>query len=136
MNANQKDQLLQMKLERSGVKISEDDARVLRRAEITLRNWASLECGGGDNYASWCIERDERGRPYMVTYPHPQTGGPSRRKIADREAGALRRVADVCARNGLFFYRQPDPRGCALYVSREPIVEGDYMSRSVGCCVI
>ena len=50
----------------------------------------------------------------------------TRTPIADREAGALRRVRAVCAANGLHFYHQGDPRGCALYVAREPLDGSNY----------
>ena len=37
---------------------------------------------------------------------------------ADRVAKATLRVAEVCDRNGLEFFHQGDPRGCALYLSK------------------
>ena len=113
--------------------LSIDDVNTLRRAEKTLHRWGELECGDGNNYASWAIERDEEtGVPYMVTYPH---NAPSyRRRIPDREEGALRRIADVCKRNVLHFYHQTDPRGCALYVSSGPLSSSDY-SNGVAVCV-
>lgn len=105
--------------------VSFSAADVLRRAEIVLHRWAEQECGDGNDYASWSIERDEETNvPYRCWYPH--TGTMTRTKIADKEAGALRRVAIVCKANGLHFYHQTDPRGCALYVSREPITDTDY----------
>lgn len=105
--------------------ITTDDARILRRAEMTLHRWAELECGDGNDFASWSIERDEvTGKPFNVTYPHKGTS--YRSPCPDREAGALRRVAEVCQRNGLHFHHQTDPRGCALYVSREPLKDNDY----------
>lgn len=51
--------------------------------------------------------------------------------IPDREAGALRRVAAVCAALGCHYYHQTDPRGCALYVSRDKLNDADY-TRGVG----
>jgi hypothetical protein len=105
--------------------IGVDDANVLRRAQMTLHRSAELECGDGNDYASWAIERDEEtGKPYMCRYPH--NGKMHRSRIADREAGALRRIAEVCKRNDLHFYHQGDPRGCALYVAREPLDESNY----------
>ena len=106
--------------------ITTDDANTLRRAERTLTRWAELECGDGNDWASWSIERDEvTGKPYRHTYPHDGTVT-HRLAVADREAGALRRVAEVCQRNGLHFYHQTDPRGCALYVAREPLTDTQY----------
>lgn len=110
---------------REGVEIDTHDAAKLRRAGLTLHRWAELECGDGNDYASWCLERDEAtGVPYMVTYPH--TGKERRHRIADREAGALRTVREVCARVGLHWYHQGDPRGAALRVSREALTDMNY----------
>ncbi len=109
-----------------------EDASILRRAEITLHRWAEQECGDSNDHASWAIERDEKtGKPFMVRYPHK---GESRRSaIHDREAGALKRVRAVCSRLGLHFFQQSDPRGCALYVSNEPLTDSDY-TRGVAIC--
>src|SRR5690349_23937330 len=110
---------------RCNVSLSFDDANTLRRAQMTLHRWSEQECGDGDNYKSWAIERDETtNKPFMAIYPHQ--GQSSRYPIADREAGALRRIKDVCKRNGLHFYHQGDPRGCALYVSHEPLPDNNY----------
>lgn len=90
----------------------------LRRIEMTLHRWAEQECGDGNDFASWNIERDETtGKPFRCVYPH---SGPSRRyPVADRENGALRRLAGIMAGHaGLWSYHQGDPRGCALYVGR------------------
>jgi hypothetical protein len=98
----------------------------LRRIEMTLHRWAELECGDGNDYASWAIERDEQsGLPYLVTYPHD--GKTRRTRVADRETGALKRLARIVkARNereavndgsrDVLAYHQTDPRGCALYL--------------------
>jgi hypothetical protein len=96
-----------------------EDALTLRRIEKTLHRWAELECGDGNDYKSWPIERDEEtGRPFMCTYPHH--GNSYRTAIADREAGALRRLEKImCQHPELEAYRQSDPRGCALYIVRK-----------------
>ena len=110
---------------RLGIPVAEYQARGLRRCQMTLHRWAELECGDGDNYKSWAIERDEKtGRPYMCIYPHQ--GANSRYIVPDRERGALRRVAKLCAELGLHYFHQTDPRGCALYVSREPLTDSNY----------
>lgn len=109
-----------------------EDAYTLRRAEMVLHRWAEQECGDGNDYASWAIERDEEtGKPFMVTYPH--TGKSRRSAIPDRESGALKRVRSVCSRLGLYFFHQGDPRGCALYVSNEPLTDSGY-TRGVAIC--
>lgn len=114
-----------------GISLSFDDANTLRRAELTLQHWAEQECGGGNDYQSWAIERDETtGIAYRVIYPHK--GDVRRYRIRDMERGALRRVAEVCQRNNLHFFHQTDPRGCTLYVSKEPLTDSDY-TNGVGC---
>lgn len=125
---------------------SEAEAEILRRAERTLHRWAELECGDGNSSASWAIERDEAtGKPYIVTYPH--NGPTRRRRIADRETGAWRRVnAVVSARNArtrlrkdkITPYHQGDPRGVALYLVRASDVPAgasvdSYYSRGIAC---
>jgi hypothetical protein len=92
-----------------------EDAHNLRRAEMTLHRWAEQECGDGDDYKSWSIERDEAtGKPFLCIYPH--NGTKKRYPTPDREKGALLRVAAICKRLNLSFHYQTDPRGCALYV--------------------
>lgn len=122
----------QMDRLRETLGLSVEDAEVLFRAERVLQRWAAMECGDGNDFASWIIERDEdTDVPYLVTYPH--TGKSYRRKVADREKGALKRVAALCAARGLHFYHQSDPRGCALYVSREPLAANDYTRGTAMC---
>ena len=101
-------------LARLGFDYAEREA--LLRIERTLARWGELECGNGNNHASWVVERDEAtGKPFMVT--HPNAGKSYRRAIPDREAGALKRLAKLMgARPHLLAYHQGDPRGCCLYV--------------------
>jgi hypothetical protein len=121
-------------LNNRGINIGFDDANTLRRAEKTLHRWAELECGDGNNYASWSIERDEETDiPYLMTYRHDQPK-PSRRRIADKEKGALKRIDAICKFYGIHYYHQTDPRGCALYISAEPIKDNDY-TRGTSICV-
>jgi len=92
--------------------ISADDARALRRIAMTLHRWHELECG--IDYG--CIERDEEtGAPYWL---NAHTGRRAYR-VADREKGALKRLAAIMARYpALSAYVQGDPRGAALYILR------------------
>lgn len=103
--------------------LSHDEATQLRRIEMTLSRWSELECGNSNQYTSWAIERDEEtGRPFMVTHGYDYgTGSPiTRTPIADREAGALKRLKAIMARHPkLWYFHQSDPRGCALYVGRK-----------------
>jgi len=131
MTARNATYALMQKLSTRGISASFDDANTLRRAQLTLHHWAELECGDSNDYASWSIERDEHtDLPYLYTHPHK--GEFRKCRIADREAGALKRVAEVCKRIGAHFYHQTDPRGCALYVSNEPLPDHDY-TRGVAC---
>lgn len=96
--------------------ITESDAFSLRRISMTLHRWFELECGDGNSFASWSIERDETtDKPYMVYYPN--NGKSYRHAVADREKGAYKRLAAIMARYPLLMsYVQGDPRGCALYI--------------------
>ena len=53
--------------------------------------------------------------------------------VPDREKGALARVEALCKRLDLHYYHQTDPRGCALYVSNEPLPDNAY-SNGIACC--
>ena len=132
-NAMQKTAKLARAIQARGVAIDFDDAQTLRRAAMTLHRWAEGECG--DSYGN-LIERDEvTGKPFLTSDWGTRwgvVGRRVRRPIADREAGALRRVAEVCDKHGLYYRHQQDPRGCALFVDSEPIPNNDY-TRGVAC---
>lgn len=105
---------IQQRLATRGIALDFNTVNTLRRAERTLHTWAEKECGDGNDYASWSIERDETTQiPYLCTYQH--SGKNYRTRIADRETGALKRIAKICKSAGLDYYHQTDPRGCALY---------------------
>lgn len=110
-----------------------DESAALRRIEMTLQRWGEQECGDGNEYGSWAIERDEAsGKPFRVHHHYLHGRGKdytTRHAIADREAGALRRLAAIVfARNNrawalnentgnhIFAYHQGDCRGCNLYL--------------------
>ena len=123
------------RLERAG--ISTDDAFALRRISMTLQRWHELECGDGNGY----IERDETtGKPRYINCNARYLGANDARRgyvIADREAGALRRLGAIMARYPtLRAYVQGDPRGCALYILRPddaPVGQEDsHYSRGIG----
>jgi hypothetical protein len=118
-----------------------DESAALRRIEMTLQRWGEHECNGD-------IQRDEAtDKPYRV---YEQSSSAKRYPVADREAGALRRLkAIVWARNGrvsppihvpsspakiqedpktrgqlIEAYHQGDCRGCMLYlVTREQLTD-------------
>jgi hypothetical protein len=118
-----------------------DEADTLCRIERTLQRWGELECGDGNEYGSWAIERDETtGKPFMCHYTH--TGqSPRRYAVPDREKGALRRLAVLMEKHQLYqAYHQTDPRGCALYiVLRSDVPDGSDISslytRGLAVCV-
>lgn len=109
---------------------SYDEAAALRRIEMTLTRWHELECGNGNDYSSWAIERDDNGdgKPFMVTHPHQ--GKSYRTAIADRERGALKRLDKIMdAHQDFLAYVQGDCRGCALYIlSKKDVRDGEDVS--------
>lgn len=117
--------------------IDHDDALALRRIAMTLHRWHELECGDSNDYVSFGIERDEAtGKPFMVYHRFGQKH-PEREAIADRESGALKRLAKIMAKYpSLRAYQQGDPRGAALYILRPGDVPegedaGSYYSRGL-----
>ena len=114
--------------------IRRHDAEALRRIEMTLHRWHELECGTGDKYASWSIERDENGEgpAYLVT--HYPDGKTCRRRIADRETGAKKRLAAIMERYPKFLaFIQTDPRGGALYIVLREHVGKDDTPAAIDC---
>jgi hypothetical protein len=130
--------------------ISRDDAEALRRIAMTLHRWHELECGDSNDYASWCItrgkqtlgpkdpatgkrawlfEHDDNGTPFEERHIHTENKA-RYTPIADRERGALKRLAAIMARYpGFASYVQGDPRGAALYIMRPgDVKEGDDLS--------
>jgi hypothetical protein len=106
-----------------------DECEKMRRISLTLRRWFELECGKGNDWADWAIERDENGegRTFMVTHYHPRNGSQARTTkspVADRETGARRRLAAIIeernnrAPGKVETYIQTDPRGASLYILR------------------
>lgn len=125
MSARNDTRALMQQLGARGISLSFDEANTLRRAQLTLHRWAERECNGG-------IQRDDDTDVPYRHWKHEQ-GVVIRSRIADREAGALRRVGAICKAHGLHFYHQTDPRGCALYVSNEPLLDNNY-THGVACC--
>jgi len=119
---------------------SRSDAETLRRVSMTLHRWHELECGTSNG----AIERDEKtGVPYWYNANSRYLAANDPRaysRVADREAGALKRLAKVMAAHpALQSYVQGDPRGAALYILRAgDVPEGQsadaYYSRGVVVC--
>lgn len=127
------DQLLRL-----GIKYAH--AVELRRISMTLHRWHELECGDGNDHASWCLVRGKKqgkefeytddGKPYLEIHRHSENK-PSYSVRPDRERGALRRLAGIMkSYPALSAYVQTDPRGCALYIG-EGLTDSNY-SRGVG----
>lgn len=133
MNARSATYTVMQRFTARGLSISFEDANALRRAELTLQRWGEQECGDGNDYQSWSIERDDTtGIPYRCIYRHNENKV-RRHRIPDRERGALRRIKAICVFYGLHYFHQTDPRGCALYVDREPIRE-DHYTNAIAVC--
>ena len=96
------------------------DVRHLLTQEKFLHSWHEKECGNDYGCIQW---EDVNGteRPFWLSNRNYKTS-PMRDNYIPRRA----RLAEWCAERGLHFYIQPDPRGCALYVSRQPIPENNY----------
>ena len=119
---------------------SKPEAESLRRISMTLHRWHELECGTSNG----SIERDEKtGVPYWYNANSRYVAANDPRsycRIADREAGALKRLkAIMAAHPALQSYVQGDPRGAALYILRPgDVPEGQsadaYYSRGVVVC--
>lgn len=102
-----------------------EEAVALRRIEMTLHRWAEAECNGE-------IERNEAtGKPERVSRAYINGMSDKRHawRIADREAGALKRLRAITAGKGVWFYHQTDPRGCALYVGSMAEMGADAMHK-------
>jgi hypothetical protein len=116
-----------------GINLSWNAANTLRRASLTLSRWGELECGDSNDYQSFSLERDEvTERPYMVIRPY-DSNKVQRYPVADRESGAIKRVARLCNDSGLFYFHQTDPRGVALYVSNVPLTDQNYSTVGIPC---
>ena len=124
MNKQERENRHRMYNALQGLGFTFDECEKLRRISMTLQRWYELECGNGDDYSDWAIERDDNGEglPYMVTHIHPKKGTEARTiktRIADREAGAKKRLAEILkSKPQLSAYIQGDPRGAALYILR------------------
>ena len=101
MTARNDTYALMQQLGARNISLSFDEVNTLRRAQLTLHRWAEQECGDDNGYASYCISRDEEsGLPFLEWHPHDGHRS-TRSRIADREAGALRRVKATAQQVGL-----------------------------------
>jgi hypothetical protein len=117
--------------------IQYDDAVALRRIAMILHRWHELECGDGNDYASWTVTRgykingsfvydEDNGDAYEERHVHTENKARYTR-IADRERGALKRLAKIMANYpSLASYVQGDPRGAALYILPPDVTKDNY----------
>ena len=99
---------------------TQGETEQLRRISMTLHRWFEHECNGA-------IQRegdDGNGRPYWC---NTHTGERTRTPVADREAGAMKRLNTIIRERDkrandplkpVGYYVQTDPRGAALYILR------------------
>lgn len=127
--------------------ISLEDAQALRRISMTLHRWHELECGDGNEYASWRLVRghkerrdgqhpgghgpryifvyDEDGEPFEERHVHSRNDTQYTR-VPDRELGALKRLRAIMAKYPkLTAFVQTDPRGASLYIG-EGLTDTNY----------
>lgn len=135
-------QTLQMISSLQAIGISADDAFALRRISMTLHRWHELECGDGNDHSSWCITRgkkergqefvyDDDGKPFIERHLHSENKA-RYEPIADREAGAKKRLAKIMAKYPtLAAYIQTDPRGASLYICTPEDVRLDRYTNGV-----
>lgn len=124
-------QLMTAKLANIGVSLSASEIKQLRLISRQLHNWSEAQCGLSYADGNWCVERDEvSGLTYKVISPHK--GNRTRLPIADGEKKAINRLKKITEQQQpLHFYYQPDPRGCALYISNQPLNEMNYDSDGI-----
>lgn len=108
-----------------GMQLSYEQARKLLRYEATLHRWDE-ECCGTEH---WHIERNDDGVPFRVHSSGHMF------KIPDKQAATLKHVTALCEEAGIHYYHQADPRGCALYISKEPMDGSNYSTKGLGCSI-
>ena len=113
-------QYMTQALERLGLSMVQADK--IRLISKTLGNWAEKECG----IDRCCIERDDvTNKPYW-TYEGMRDGKRTRYPIADKEAGAIKRLNAIMANYPtLAWYHQRDPRGAQVYIYRKSDLRKD-----------
>ena len=116
--------------------LSEQDAIALRRIALTLHRWFELECGDGNSYGSWAIERDEETeKPYFIHHHYQHGNGKdsmTRRPIPDRETGARKRLDKLMAQYPkLRAWIQTDPRGGTIYLCKPEDATDSLYTRGV-----
>ena len=124
---------MQMMTSLAKLGFSYDESAALRRISNILGHWFELECGtcrGKNGEVSVSVEREDNGegKPFeRIQYQGPVGWVDRRYPIADREAGARRRLAAIMEsrKRRLVAFVQTDCRGAALYIIRKSQVKGE-----------
>lgn len=117
--------------------LTEPDAIALRRIALTLHRWFELECGDGNEYGSWAIERDEEkaDKPFLVRHHYLHGKGrdyTTKTQIADREKGAHKRLEKLMSKYPQWkAYIQTDPRGGTIYLCKPEEATDSLYTRGV-----
>lgn len=153
MTRNERERLTRQENTLMELGFTREESDSLRRISNTLQRWYGLECGTENGV----LARDEAtNKPYWTAeVGNIRTGFRTiKRPIADRETGALRRLAKIMRdvngrrtekpsfvenlRDDLTTYIQTDPRGAALYILRPGDIPAGYSVESCytrGVCV-
>lgn len=93
----------------------------IRRDSITLRRLYECECNGctRERPAGWSWSDYDKVRIIQMAW------------VEKRIEAVRSRIERNCKALGLHYYHQTDPRGCALYVSNNPISDNSYSTSSV-----
>lgn len=116
---------------RLNVAMTMGDAHRLRRDALILNRSHELSCGTGrcaPKGYTVSTETDEETGSVFKRYE-----GPGRSDLVptkDLVTPALKRIEMICARYGLHYYEQTDPRGMPLYIGTEPLDSINYTSGS------
>lgn len=115
MNKHERERMIRIYDTLASYGFDRDEQDKLARIDGTLHAWYERECGDEHGNA---IERDETtGKPFL-TFDRP-SGQRGRIPIADREKGALKRLAAIMERHPDYrAYVQGDPRGPAVRIFR------------------
>lgn len=102
MNKSEREQQRHMFNALESLGFTSDETEALRRISMTLHRWHEFECGNGNEYGSWAIERVDEGdgKPFIVHHHYRHGQGKdtvSRTPVAGREKGALKRMAQIIA---------------------------------------
>lgn len=98
--------------------LDDDDTMTVLRAAQTLHTWAVHECNGTKQREQLQTSPGHWEDTGRVHWYNPNSGNKCG-LTPDLETGALKRIAALCARNGLGFEHQGDPRGYVLKIIKD-----------------